>query len=267
MDPLALVIPAFIAGIITFLAPCTLPLVPGYLSFISGSSISDFQDPARAKKFQLKVFLNGFFYVIGFSAVFIFLGSLFGLGGSFLFQYRDIFTRLGGVFVILFGLFLLIPGITVLVGGKLDFMKIDPFRFLAAERQIRIGTKLKPGNPVSSLVFGGTFALGWTPCVGPILGSILTLAASSATVGQGALLLAVFSLGLAIPFLGTALAIGWVSSRLATLAALLNWISAIGGMLLVMLGIMMLAGNFVLWISFFYRFFDFINYDALLDYL
>lgn len=256
METLSFTIPAFIAGIITFFAPCTLPLVPGYLSFISGTSAADLQDPAKAEKARAKIFLNGLLYVVGFSAVFIFLGSLFGLGGSVFLQYRGFITQVGGVFVIVFGLFLAAPAIAVLTGNRINLMGIPPFTLFVSERQIRFVQKLKPGNPFSSLMFGATFALGWSPCVGPILGTILTFAASSATVGQGAFLLSVFSLGLAMPFLLTALVIGWASSHLAKIGKYLNWVSAAGGAFLILLGIMMVTNNFLLWISFVYRFFN-----------
>ena len=243
MDTTAFIIPAFIAGILTFLAPCTLPLVPAYLSFISGNS-----------KTRFKIFLNGVFYMLGFSAVFIILGSLFGLGGAALLEYRFLLTRVGGIFVILFGIFLLAPRLPI-------------FHFLLPERQIAVLNKLKPGSPLSSFIFGSTFAFGWSPCIGPILGTVLTLAASSATVGKGALLLSVFSLGLALPFLATALAVGFAATQFARLSKYLSVVSVIGGIFLILLGIMMLMDAFELWTSFFYRFFNFINYDVLLDYL
>lgn len=254
MDITLLIIPAFIAGILTFLAPCTLPLIPGYLSFISGASVSDLKDPSKSRKARSKIFLNGVLYVIGFSAVFIVLGSLFGLGGAIFFQYRALVSQIGGMFVILFGLFLLAPTLPV-------------FRFLLAERQLPGIRNLKPGNPLSSLVFGSAFAFGWSPCVGPILGTVLTLAASSVTVGKGALLLVVFSLGLAIPFLATALAIGWVSQHLGKLSKYLNIVSVVGGVFLILLGLLMVTNNFTLWIAWFYQIFGFINYDVLIDYL
>ncbi|MBI2642670.1 MAG: sulfite exporter TauE/SafE family protein [Candidatus Wildermuthbacteria bacterium] len=254
MDISLLIIPAFIAGILTFLAPCTLPLVPAYLSFISGSSVADLQNPATSKKARSKIFLNGLLYVVGFSAVFIVLGSLFGLGGAALLQYRFLITRIGGLFVILFGIFLLAP-------------QLPMFRFLLAERQVPGIKNLKPGNPVSSLIFGSAFAFGWSPCVGPILGTVLTLAASTVTVGKGALLLVVFSLGLAVPFLATALAIGWASQHLAKLGKYLNIVSAIGGVFLILLGIVMVTDNFALWIAWMYQLFGFINYESLLEYL
>ncbi|MCH7828328.1 sulfite exporter TauE/SafE family protein [Patescibacteria group bacterium] len=270
MEPISLtfILAAFVAGIITFLAPCTLPLVPGYLSFISGSSVADLQDPTKAKKARLKIFLNGVFYVIGFSAVFILLGSLFGLGGAVFFQYRSLITRIGGVLIIFFGLFLLAPAITSLSKGKINLLHFPLFRFLVPERQMRVLGKLKPGTPFSSLMFGGTFAVGWTPCVGPILGAILTFAASSATVAKGAFLLFVFSLGLAVPFLLTALAIGWASKHFAKLGRYLNWVAIVGGVFLIILGIFMVTDSFVIWIAYVYNALQFLNYEEqLLDLL
>ena len=189
---LSLIIPAFLAGILTFLAPCTLPLVPGYLGFISGAS-HEAPNGAVARR---KILLNGLFYVIGFSLVFITLGILFGLLGVIAGPYRVWFSRVGGIFVIIFGLYL--TGIL-----KLSFLN-----FLQGEKHFRFTRHLKPGSPVSSLVFGATFAFGWTPCVGPILGSILALAAAKTTVLQGGFMLLVFSAGLAVPFLLVALGIG-----------------------------------------------------------
>lgn len=248
----SLIIPAFIAGIFTFLAPCTLPLVPGYLGFISGVSALDLQDPLKLKSARKKIFLNGILFVIGFSLIFILLGSLFGLGGSALVQYRTWLSRIGGLFVILFGLFM--------IGAlRLPFLNI--------EKKIRITKVLKPGSPASSLIFGATFAFGWTPCIGPILGSILTLAAASATVGQGSFLLLIFSLGLAIPFLIIAAGISSVSNHLSKLNKHLHAISIIGGLFLVFLGILLSTNKLGFLITHFYQWFDFINYERLLNHL
>jgi cytochrome c-type biogenesis protein len=246
------IISAFIAGLLTFLAPCTFPLVPGYLAFISGVSVGDLQDPLKSKSARRKILLNGFLFVVGFSFIFVLLGSLFGLAGSALFQYRIWLSRIGGIFVILFGLFML---------------RILRLPFLNVEKNISGIKILRPGNPISSLIFGATFALGWTPCVGPILGSILTLVASSATVGQGAFLLSVFSLGLALPFLIVAVGIGSASSYISKLSKYLNVISIIGGLFLIFLGILLFTNKLGVWISYFYQFFRFINYEQLLNYL
>ena len=267
MEATAFIFPAFIAGILTFLAPCTLPLVPAYLSFISGASAADLRDPKKALKARAKVFMNGVFYVLGFSLVFIILGSLFGLGGGAFLQYRFLITKIGGILVIFFGLFLLLPALNILFGGKIPLSRFPLFRFFFQDHQLSIGKKLKPGNPLSSFLLGVTFAFGWTPCVGPILAVILTFAASSATVGTGTLLLIVFSAGLAIPFLLVALGIGWALKNLAKASKYLNWVSIISGLFLILMGIFMVTDNFALWIAVTYQALEFINYDALLDYL
>jgi cytochrome c-type biogenesis protein len=247
-----LIIPAFIAGLLTFLAPCTFPLVPGYLAFISGVSQEELKNPETQKRARRKIFFNGVFYVIGFSAVFILLGSLFGLGGAALVQYRVWLSRIGGLFVIFFGLFLI------------GLIKLP---FLTAEKQFSFGSALKPGNPLSSFIFGSTFAFGWTPCVGPVLGSVLLLASTSATVLQGAFLLAVFSLGLAVPFLAIALGIGSATKYMQTLEKYVKLFSIIGGVFLVFLGILLLTDQLNFWIGLAFRWFGFIEYQGLLDYL
>ena len=252
MADLNLIIPSFIAGLLTFLAPCTLPLVPGFLAFISGVSLKDLNNPEQAKKVRVKIFLNGLLYVLGFSAVFIILGSLFGLGGAALIQYRLWLSRIGGIFVIIFGLFMI---------------RVLDVPFLNLEKKLSAARALKPGTPLSSFIFGATFAFGWTPCVGPVLGSVLLLASTSATVLQGAFLLMVFSLGLAVPFLLIASTVGSASRSLNKLGRHLNWLTVVGGLFLVLLGVLLVTGSYNGWIGFMYRLFDFINYDRLLDYL
>jgi cytochrome c-type biogenesis protein len=248
----SLIIPAFIAGILTFLAPCTLPLVPGYLGFVSGVSVDDLKDPEKARSARWKIFKNGLLYVIGFSLVFIALGSLFGVAGAALAHYRIWLSRIGGIFVILFGLFM--TGIINL-------------NFLKTEKQFRAVGWLKPGRPSSSFILGTTFAFGWTPCVGPILGSVLLLASTTATVGQGALLLTVFAAGLAIPFLAIAIGIGWATKHLKQITKHLEKVSIIGGIFLVFIGILLLTNKLGVWIGFFFQLLNFINYESLLDHL
>ncbi|MDP3727601.1 MAG: cytochrome c biogenesis protein CcdA [bacterium] len=248
----SLIIPAFIAGILTFLVPCVLPLVPGYLGFISGVSTQDLQDPLKAKSARKKIFLNGLLFILGFSAVFILLGTAAGIWGQILFQHRIWLSRIGGVFVILFGLFML------------NVLKMP---FLSREIQLKTPVMFQRGKAINSFVLGATFGFGWTPCVGPILGSILALAAASATLAQGAFLLSVFSLGLAIPFLVIAAGIGSASTHIAKLSKYLNIVSVIGGIFLIFLGILLFTNKFGIWIAYFYQLFNFINYDWLLDYL
>lgn len=248
-----LIIPAFIAGLLTFLAPCTLPLVPAYLGFISGISLGELRDPARARHVRLKIFLNGLFFVLGWTLVFTLLGTLVGfVGAALLAPYRLWLARIGGIFVILFGLFML------------NVLKIP---FLAREWQPWIPPIFQGGRPVNSLILGSAFGIGWTPCVGPILGSILLLASTSATALGGAALLAVFSLGLAIPFLAIAAGVGRASQYIERFSKYLSIVSVIGGLFLILLGILLFTNNMALLIPYGYRLFRFIEYGRLLDYL
>ena len=250
---LSLIIPALIAGILTFLAPCTLPLVPGYLGFISGASLEDIKDPEKAKRARWKIFLNGLFFMLGFSAVFIIMGTLVGfIAASLLAPYRLWLGRIGGVFVIIFGLFML------------NVLKIP---FLMREKQLKAPALFKQGKPLNSFILGSAFSFGWTPCVGPILGSVLLLASTSGSALQGGLLLTVFSAGLAIPFLLIAIGIGSASRYIQNISKYLNIVSVIGGVFLIALGILLVSGNIGLLISYGYKIFQFINYDRLLDYL
>ena len=245
----ALLIPAFIAGCLTFLAPCTLPLVPGYLAFISGISLSDKENILAVKK---KVFINALLYVSGFSLVFIFMGSLVGLGGGWVAQYRTILSRIGGACIIIFGLYIL------------KIIRID---FLAREKQFRFVHLLAPGKFLSSFLFGVIFAFGWSPCIGPVLGSVLTLAGASGTVKEGALLLLVFSVGLGLPFILIALGIGSATKIIYRLNRFLPTIEKISGAFLILIGILLLTNTFGIWVGYFYQLFDFLNYNQLLNYL
>lgn len=247
-----LVISAFIAGLLTFLAPCTLPLVPGYLGFISGISLADLQDKKKSKKVRWKIILNGLFFVTGFSVVFIIFGTAAGLIGNSLIQHKLWLGRIGGIFVVIFGLFM---------------MNIIKIPALNKERKFKIPFIFERGKPLNSFILGTVFAFGWTPCIGPILGSILTLATVSATVGQGAFLLFIFSLGLALPFMIIAILISWAVKYLKKLSSLLNIISVIGGLFLVFLGILLITDSLSIWVTFFFKIFNFMNYDSLLDYL
>lgn len=243
----ALAIPAFIAGILTFLAPCTFPLVPAYLGFISG--VTKGGDTAGARR---KVMLNGLFYVLGFSLVFIIFGTFVGLIGQNLLAYRPLFSKLAGIFIIIFGLFML---------------NVFKLPFLQRKWQPQLPFGFARGKPTSSFLLGSAFAFGWTPCVGPVLGSILLLATTSATALQGGVLLAIFSAGLAVPFLAVAYAWGSATERVAKISQYLWMVSIISGLILIALGVLLFTNRFSLLISWGYSLFQFINYEALLDYL
>jgi len=243
---------SFVAGLVTFLAPCTLPLVPGYLAFISGVPARDLKDPAKKDAVARKVFRNGVAFILGFSVIFVLFGTLVGFIGSELAFARIWLSRIGGALIILFGLFML---------------GVFRLPLLERTRQMKLPGFLTVGKPSSSFVIGGTFALGWTPCVGPILGSILLLAGSSATALEGALLLAIFSLGLALPFIVIALLFSQATAYINRAMKYLKWFSVIGGLFLIFLGLLLLTGNFGLLIAWGFEIFGFLEYDAILDLL
>ena len=195
----AFIISSFVAGLFTFLAPCTLPLVPGYLSFISGVKEEDLENPETQEAAKKKIFLNGVFFMLGFTIIFVFFGAIAGLFGNSINDSRGIISAIGGILIVIFGLFM--------VGA----FKI---KLLQGEKRMRMPKWLHVGKPSSSLIIGGTFAIGWTPCVGPILGSILALATTGGSALQGAFLLLVFSAGLALPFLLIALGYSKAQARI-----------------------------------------------------
>ena len=199
-----------------------------------------------------KIFINGFFFVVGFSAVFILFGTLAGFGGQAFFAYRMWFARIGGFFVILFGLFM---------------MRILKIPILEKTTTVKIPLFFERGKAVNSFILGATFGLGWSPCIGPILGSILTLAAFEGTVFSGAFLLFIFSLGLGLPFLLIAITVGQATMYLKKISRWLNIISFIGGAFLVFLGVLMITDSLHIWTLFFYDYFNFLNYDKILNFL
>ncbi len=230
-----LVAPVFVAGLLTFLAPCTLPLLPGFLAFLAGGAAVGQKNVRLERKF----FVNVCLYVLGFSLIFIAFGVLAGFGGLWLLRSRTLLAELGGTLVAVLGLYMLLvsSGFVSLPG-------------LARDRRVRLGW-LKPGEPLSSFLLGVTFAFGWSPCVGPVLGAALTLAAGRGTAGDGAVLLAVFSLGLAVPFVLVSLAAGWVLERIRHLGALLRWLNVVGGLVLLAVGLTVASGKFDAWVGWF----------------
>lgn len=230
---------AFLAGFLMFFAPCTLPTVPGFLGFISGSS----------KKHSLR---NAFFYVFGFMLVFILLGGVFGIGGAALRQYRLILQRIGGLFIIFFGL--------MTTGFLSHSIFQQTFSFPLSKR-------LKPGQPLSSFLFGTAYGLGWTPCVGPVLGSILLLVSSFENTSLGILLLIVFSAGLAIPYLLVASGFTSIINQAKQFRPVFRGIEIAGGIMMIIIGLFLFTNKFGLMVSTTFKLFDFINYDGLLKYL
>lgn len=213
---------AFGAGVLSFISPCVLPLVPVYLGYLSGAAIEG-ESASRARTVA-----HAFAFVVGFTLVFVALGASVGLVGYVLLRYLPIIVRVGGVVLILLGLHL-----TGLV--RIPFLYVEK----------RLEVKKQGGDTYwTSFLVGMVFAFGWSPCVGPILSGILLLASASQTVGRGALLLAVYSLGLGLPFLITAFALSLVTRWLRKLNRYMNVVSIAAGVFLIVMGVLLFAGWF-----------------------
>jgi cytochrome c-type biogenesis protein len=215
---------AFAAGILSFLSPCVLPLIPSYLSFVSGVSLDEMRSDQALARVRWRVVFNSVAFIVGFSLVFVSLGASASFLGSFFLGYRNSIRLLGGVFILLVGLYL-----------------IGLFKVRALERYLQFDLKDKPAGYLGSVIVGITFAVAWTPCVGPILGAILAIAGTSADVGRGVLLLATYAAGLAVPFFFSALA---VNSFFQFSQAFRRYIRAFhiaSGVLLVVVGILLMT--------------------------
>lgn len=226
-----------------FLAPCTLPIVPGYLAFIAGTS--------DTKKDRGRILRNAFAFVLGFSIIFITLGASAGFIGGLVGAWRSIISQVAGLIIILFGLTML--GVLRLPG-------------LSSEHHIRLPKFLTIGRWESSLLIGALFAIGWSPCIGPILATVLFLASSSQTVLWGAFLLAVFSLGLGLPFIITAALMDSGKDMFGKWATTTKILSFIGGLLLIGIGTLMLTNNSGLLIEWGFKFLEG-PYNQLLNYM
>jgi len=215
---------AFLAGILSFLSPCVLPLVPSYLSFITGISFKDLTVGTDKKKIRYITLTNSLTFILGFSSVFIALGVSSSAVGRFFFSYADIIRILGGIVIIFFGLF---------IAG---FLRLD---FLMIQKKIYLSGK--PAGYIGTFIIGMTFAAGWSPCIGPILGAILVYAGSKGSAYYGFQLLAAYSLGMAVPFLIAALGINVFLTYSAKLAKHMRVIMIVSGVLLIAFGIMLLT--------------------------
>ncbi len=217
-------ITAFGAGILSFISPCVLPIVPGYLSFISGLTIEELRNQER--RINRQVLLNSLLFVLGFSVVFIALGASATFVSSILRDYSGIISKIGGILIIILGI---------------HFLGLYRFKWLNYEKRIHIGSK-KIGL-IGSFFMGFAFAFGWTPCIGPILAAILALAAAEETVGRGILLLAFYSAGLAIPFLLTAMAFNAFASVSTVIKKHFRAVEITGGVLLIAIGVLIFSGS------------------------
>jgi cytochrome c-type biogenesis protein len=231
-------IAAFVAGLLSFVSPCVLPLIPGYLSYISGVTLDDMQGTGTAgaavvAASRRRVLIASLFFILGFSVVFISLGAAASAIGQYIMEpgtgrYR-LLTKVAGAIVILFGL------------HTMGVLRID---WLYSEKRVQV--ERKPRGVFGAFVVGLAFAFGWTPCIGPILAGILAVAGSQDTVRQGINLLAVYSLGLGVPFLLTALAINHFFTAFAKIRRHYHTIEVISGLLLVGIGVLIFTDQFTI---------------------
>ena len=217
---------AFTAGLFSFLSPCVLPLIPAWLTLVTGLSFEELAAAERRHQALAKVFWPTVLFVLGFSAVFCLLGAAAGLAGELLQGYGQALRYLAGLFMIFFGLYL--AGI------------ISP-AFLMRERRAEMNRR--PLGLVGSFLVGMGFAAGWTPCVGPVLGAILALAAAEQSAGLGLKLLAVYSLGLGLPFLAVSLAWGAAMTFLSRIRPVVQWSGRVLGVLMIVLGLLVISGK------------------------
>ena len=230
-----------LAGLLSFLSPCVLPIVPGYLCFLAGTSLDKIASGEDASK-ERNVFYFALSFVFGFSTVFILLGASATLLSGLIYEYLDILRVVGGIIIIIFGI---------------HFMQIIQLPFLNRDTRYQIES-YRPGI-VGSYVIGLSFAFGWTPCIGPILGSVLSIAASSETVTYGIVLLLLYSAGLGIPFLLAAYAINGFMRFLSKIRNYIRAIEIFTGVLLVIFGILILTNRIQELAFFFIKYFPFLT--------
>lgn len=216
------------AGLLSFLSPCVLPLVPPYLCFLAGTSLEqlengDEEDPALSRR----VMLSSVLFVAGFSTVFVMLGASASFVGRFILSNADILSKVAGVIVILFGL---------------HFLGV--FKLALVNREVRYHHDKKPPGILGAYLVGITFAFGWTPCIGPVLAVILAVASTQDTVGQGAFLLMIYSLGLGIPFILASLGVKPFLRFMARFRSHIGKVEKAMGGMLVVVGVMFITGSF-----------------------
>jgi cytochrome c-type biogenesis protein len=228
MSSLPLPIAAFVAGLLSFLSPCVLPLVPGYVSLISGTGVASLEED-EPRSLRSTVLLNSLMFILGFSIVFIMLGAVATTVGQIAGRYRGYLLGVAGLVIIVFGLHLT------------GLLKINA---LYADKRMH---SIKGGSTaIGAFLVGFAFAFGWSPCIGPILGVILTLAASEHTLQRGMVLLAVYSLGLAVPFLLTSWGINSFLKFYGRFRRHLRAVEVVSGVLLIAIGLLVSLNKFTL---------------------
>ncbi|OGW65749.1 MAG: cytochrome C biogenesis protein [Nitrospirae bacterium RIFCSPLOWO2_02_FULL_62_14] len=224
---------AFSAGLLSFVSPCVLPLVPSYISYISGLSIEQLSKAEDRSRFRKEIVVNSLLFIAGFSAVFISFGASASLIGQLLITYQDFVRKLGGVLIIIFGLYLL---------GVLNLS------FLSTEKRFHF--KSRPAGYLGSVLVGVAFAAGWTPCVGPVLGTILLYASTTDSLLNGVALLSAYSLGLGLPLFATALGVDRFLAYFKQVRAYLWGVSAVCGVFLIAVGVLIYANSLTIITSF-----------------
>ena len=214
---------AFGAGILSFLSPCVLPLVPSYVSFITGMNLEDLQHSKRT------TLIHAALFVVGFTLIFLALGAGATVFGQLMLRYRDVIAKVGGVLIIVFGLYLL---------------GVFNLGFLMKDTRLHLANK--PLGYFGTLVVGIAFGAGWSPCIGPILGAILTLAANEADLGRGLGLLLAYSMGLAVPFMAAALMVDRFLALFAKVRKHMVWVNRVAGAMLVFIGVLMVSNRFTM---------------------
>jgi cytochrome c-type biogenesis protein len=224
---------AFAAGVVSFLSPCVLPMVPGYISYMAGYSLRDVQNPADVRA-RLAALGASLAFVLGFSTVFVALGASATALGQLLLRYRYEANIVGGAIVVVFGFF------------TAGFLRLSWF-----QRDFRLHPHVGSGRPLAAYVLGIAFGFGWTPCIGPVLGAILTVSAVSASVSSGIALLGVYAAGLGIPFLACAIFTGAFAKRLRNLGRIGRSLQVAAGVIMIIVGIAMITGYlsvFAVWL-------------------
>lgn len=217
---------AFTAGFLSFVSPCVLPLVPSYVSYITGLSVEELAQVETRQRFRRTIIVNSLLFIAGFSSVFISFGASASLIGQVLITYQDFVRKIGGVLIILFGLYLL--GIL-----NLNFLQVEKrFHFSA-----------RPAGYIGSYLIGVAFAAGWTPCVGPVLGTILLYASTTDGLMDGIALLASYSVGLGLPFFATAMGVDRFLEYFKHVRSYLWGVSVVSGVFLVVVGVMIYANS------------------------
>lgn len=214
---------AFVAGLLSFFSPCVLPLIPAYFTFITGFSIEELTEEYNLK-IRKKVFLSTFLFVLGFSLVFILMGASASYLGGLMFTYKKAIRIIGGILIIILGIHL--TGLIRIPG--LDLEK-------------RIALEKKPLHFLGTLIIGMAFGAGWSPCIGPLLGSILIIAGSQETVWQGVILLGIYSAGLAIPFIIISIFINFLLIFIQKASKVLKYVNVVAGAVLIVVGLILVS--------------------------